>query len=160
MSKKSLLEVANVNLFKNVNEQIEFSLAKDERTQAHYSGYDKKKGYDVRGVRAKFAGDKTYIRLAIATTEDGKREYHNAALFVNEKKEGKQPDFTGSVNLTKEAKGPKLRLAAWKKVGEKAGEYLSISISEYLPKAEAKSAPAAPARRPSTTVEESDFIQF
>lgn len=156
MSKKALLAVANVNLFKNVNEQIEFSLAKDEKTQAHYSGFDREKGYDVRGVRAKF-GEKTYIRLVLTTTEDGKREYHNAALFVNEEKTGKQPDFTGSVNLTKEAKGPKLRLAAWKKTGAKAGEYLSVSISEYLPKAEAKTAPAAPARRPSETIEENSI---
>jgi hypothetical protein len=142
MSKQSLLTLANFNLFKNTNQEIEFSIAKDSRVQAQYSGYDKQKGYDVRGIKAKSAAGKGYIRLSMSMTDgNGQKEYHNGALFVNDKKaEGsKQPDFQGSVNLDNVADGPKLRLSAWKKSGEKAGDYLSIAIQEFMTKDQAAS---------------------
>lgn len=133
MSKQFLLTLGNFNLFCNTNPEIEFSIAKDNRVQAKYSAYDKTKGYDVRGIRAKSNAGVGYIRLSISTVdENGNREYHNGALFVNDKKQTeKQPDFQGSVNLDNKSDGPKLRLSAWKKMGEKAGDYLSISIQEF-----------------------------
>ena len=147
MSKQSLLTLANFNLFRNTNQDIEFSLAKDSRVQAQYSAYDKSKGYDVRGIRAKSNKGVTYIRLSISMVNDkGVREYHNGALFKNDKKQAeKQPDFQGSVNLDNKTDGPKLRLSAWKKKGEKAGDYLSISIQEFQSKDKAaeKGAPAS-----------------
>lgn len=141
MSKQSLLTLANFNLFRNTNSQIEFSIAKDNRVQAGYSAYDKSKGYDVRGIRQKSAAGVGYIRLSISMIDGaGNREYHNGALFVNDKKEtDKQPDFQGSVNLDNKTDGPKLRLSAWKKTGEQAGDYLSVSIQEFQSREEAAS---------------------
>lgn len=133
MSKQFLLTLANFNLFSNTNPEIEFSINKDTRVQAQYSGYDKPKGFDVRGIRAKSAAGSGYIRLSLSIVDDqNQREYHNGALFVNDKKmTEKHPDFQGSVNLDNKTDGPKLRLSAWKKTGEKAGDYLAISIQEY-----------------------------
>jgi len=133
MSKQSLLTLANFNLFKNTNSEIEFSRSKDDRVPAAYSSYDKQKGYDVRGIRAKSGTGVSYIRLSIAiANSDGQKEFHNGALFVNDKKETeKHPDFQGSVNLDNKQDGPKLRLSAWKKTGPKSGDYLSVSIQEF-----------------------------
>lgn len=133
MSKQSLLTLGNFNLFKNTNSEIEFSMSKDNRVPAAYSSYDKSKGYDVRGIRAKpTGGGAGYIRLSIAILEsDGQRTFHNGALFVNEKKADKQPDFQGSINLDNKTDGQKLRLSAWKKTGPKSGDYLSVSIQEF-----------------------------
>lgn len=147
MSKHSLLALANFNLFTNTNQEIEFSIAKDNRVQAQFSGYDKAKGFDARGIKAKSGAGVGYIRLSISTIDEaGKRTYFNGALFVNDKKETeKQPDFQGSVNLDNTTDGPKLRLSAWKKKGEKAGDYLSISIQEFLTKEQVAANAAAPA---------------
>lgn len=167
MSKLTLLALANVNLFVNTNEKVEFSISKDQRVQAQYSGYDKAKGYDIRGVRAKSAAGKGFIRLSFSLIDDqGQRAYFNGALFKNDKKSAaNQPDMQGSLNLDNKTDGPKLRLAAWKKVGEKAGDYLSIAIQEFQAQTGsgtgansgafdvddvpvARSVPAAPAARP------------
>lgn len=142
MSKQNLLRLANFNIFQNTNEKIEFSLSKDNRVQAQYSGYDKSKGYDVRGVRQKSSAGKGYIRLSVSLIDGEARTYFNGALFKNEKKttEG-QPDFRGSLNLDNQQDGPKLALAAWIKTGEKAGDYLSVAISEFQER-EGSQAPA------------------
>lgn len=138
MSKQNLLRLANFNVFQNTNEKIEFSLSKDNRVQAQYSGYDKDKGYDVRGVRQKSSAGKGYIRLSVALIDGESRQYYNGALFKNDKKAtDKQPDFRGSLNLDNQQDGPKLSLAAWIKRGEKAGDYLSIAISEFQSKDDA-----------------------
>jgi hypothetical protein len=142
MSKQALLTLKNFNLFKaaSATEQktpIEFSIRKGEKVPAEFSSYDKDKGWDIRGIRIKgdkAAGKKGYIRLSVSVTENGKREFYNAALFGAEKKGEKSPDLTGSLTLTDGKDGEKLRLAAWKKTGPKSGEYLSISVSEYQPK--------------------------
>ncbi len=135
MSKQNLLRLANFNVFQNTNEKIEFSLSKDNRVQAQYSGYDKDKGYDIRGVRQKSTAGKGYIRLSVALIDGDSRQYYNGALFKNDKKATeKQPDFRGSLNLDNQQDGPKLSLAAWIKSGEKAGDYLSIAISEFQSK--------------------------
>lgn len=132
MSKQSLLRLGNFNVFTNTNEKIEFSLSKDNRVQAQYSGYDKSKGYDVRGVRQKSSAGKGYIRLSVALVEGESRTYFNGALFKNEKKNAdKQPDFRGSLNLDNQQDGPKLSLSAWIKRGEKSGDYLSVAMNEY-----------------------------
>jgi len=81
---------------------------------------------------------KGFIRLSISLIENGSRTYFNGALFKNERKESdKQPDMQGSINLDNQPGGPKLRLAAWKKTGDKAGDYLSIAIQEYQSKDDA-----------------------
>ena len=141
MSKQSLLTLGDFNLFRNTNKDIEFSKAKDDRVQAEYSAYDKQKGYDVRGIRARSEAGVPFIRLSISIlNSDGGRDYHNAALFTNDKKTtDKHPDFQGTVNLDNKKDGPKLRLSAWKKKGEKAGDYLSVSIRDYQPKQEGES---------------------
>jgi hypothetical protein len=133
MSKQSLLAIANVNLFKNTNEKIEFSLSQGSRVQAQYSSYDKEKGYDVRGVTQTSSSGKNYKRLVFSTTDaTGKKEYHNGALFKNEQRTtDKQPDYTGTINLDNQPQGEKLRLSAWIKNGEKSGPYLSIAIQEF-----------------------------
>lgn len=143
MSKQSLLTLANFNLFRNTNPEIEFSRSKDDRVQAQYSSYDKQKGYDVRGIKAKSGSGVSYIRLSIAiSNSDGQKEFHNGALFVNDKKETeKQPDFQGSINLDNKSDGPKLRLSAWKKSGPKSGDYLSISVQEFRERSDAPQAP-------------------
>lgn len=161
MSKAKLLSVGNFNLFKNENAQIEFNLAKDSKVQADYSAYNNDKGYGARGIRAKSKAGAGYIRLSISVNKDGGGfEFFNAALFAvkpADKKSEKSPDFTGTVNLDNQTNGPKLRLAAWKKSGEKAGGYLSVNISEFSPPPavdEPKSAPvpaevvAAPKKTP------------
>ena len=140
MSKQQLLAIANFNLFTNTNPAIEFSISKDERVQAQRSSYDKDKGFDVRAIMAKSDNGVLYMRLSMSVkTEESGRQYFNGALFTNEKKESdKQPDYQGSVNLDNSKDGPKLRLSAWKKTGEKAGAYLSVSIQEFLTKEEAQ----------------------
>ena len=136
MSKATLVKLANLNIFRNQNPEIEFSITKDQRVQAQYSAYDKAKGYDVRGIRATSGDGKTYIRLTISLAEEGSvRQYFNGALFYQKQEPGsKQPEYTGSLNLDNKKDGPKLRLAAWPKQGEKAGPYLSVAISEFREK--------------------------
>jgi uncharacterized protein (DUF736 family) len=155
MSKQSLLTLANFNLFRNTNQEIEFSISKDNRVQAQYSGYDKAKGFDVRGIKARSSAGVGYIRLSIGMSDaNGQREFHNGALFVNDKKTtDKQPDFQGSVNLDNSKDGPKLRLSAWKKTGEKAGPYLSISIQEF----QVKDQPAAQDAKAPTAQDDFDM---
>jgi hypothetical protein len=155
MSKESLLSLGNFNLFKNESEKVQFKVSKDESVQANYNGYDASK-YDVRGVVAKSKAGLTFIRLAIATIEGEKREYHNAALFtVKEKKSEKSPDYTGSIDLDNQPGGPKLRLAAWKKKGTKVDIYLSVAISEAQEQdaptpVVIKNAPVVPMKVPTT----------
>ena len=144
MSKAILLALANFNLFKNVNPEIEFSRSRDDRVMAQYSGYENKEGktkYDVRGIKARGASGKGYIRLSISIIGgDGRKQFFNGALFRNDKRETvKQPDFQGSVNLDNQQDGPKLRMSAWKKSGPKAGDYLSVAIQEFLTREEAES---------------------
>lgn len=158
-AKNALLQLANLNMFQNGdpkdpqnpgNPKIEFSKSRDDRVQANYSGYDKVKGFDVRGIRAKSAATAThpkgrgYIRLSLSLVDsEQKRHYFNGALFKNDKKNAeKQPDFQGSLNLDNQADGPKMRLSAWVKKGAQAGDYLSIAVQEFLTREEAAAAKA------------------
>lgn len=138
MSKESLLELEFFNLFKNNDDRIQYSLSKEEKVRADYSSYDKLK-FDVKGINATSQGTGDYIRLTIATISGEKREYHNGVLFVAQKDHDAQPDYFGTVSLDKERGGPTLRLAAWKKVGEKAGDFLSVAISEHMAKQQGES---------------------
>jgi len=52
------------------------------------------------------------------------------SLFKNEKKNDKQPDYTGTF---KDADGKEYRLAAWVKEGAK-GKFFSLLASEPQPK--------------------------
>lgn len=133
MSQSAILNIKNINLFTNENPEIQFSLSRDEKVTAQYSAYDKEKGYDLRGVRAKSKAGKGYIRMVLSLTGDegSKRQYFQAALFKNDKKDtDKAPDFRGSVQFS-ENQDDKLALAAWIKTGDKAGKYMSIAISEF-----------------------------
>lgn len=134
----AILAIGNFNLFKaqpmKDGKHLEFSVRKGEKQNADFSAYEKEKGLDVRGIRVagdKAAGKKGFIRLSMSLMEGGQRTYFNAALFGAEKKAENQPDMTGSVDV---GDGKKLRLAAWKKTGQTAGDYLSIAISEIKPK--------------------------
>ena len=130
MSKASVLAIKNINLFTNENKEIQFSLSRENKVTAQYSAYDKEKGYDLRGVRAKSAAGKGYIRLVLSLSGEEKRSYFQGALFKNDKKESeKSPDFRGSITI---GEGNKLALSAWIKTGEKAGQYLSVAISEFV----------------------------
>lgn len=129
MSKSQILSIKNINLFTNVNPEIEFSLSRDEKMTASYSAYDKEKCYDLRGIRAKSKAGKGYIRLVLSITDGAKRDYFQGALFTNDKKESdKSPDFRGSITISEDVK---VALSAWIKTGDKAGKYLSIAISEF-----------------------------
>lgn len=129
MSKSKILAIKNINLFTNENAEIQFSLSREQKVTAQYSAYDKEKAYDLRGIRAKSKAGKGYIRLVLSLSGAEKREYFQGALFKNEKKEGaKSPDFRGSVTVNDDVK---VALAAWIKTGDKAGQYLSIAISEF-----------------------------
>jgi len=162
MSKQAILAIQNVNLFKVAQpkegkQPLQFSVSKDKKVNADFSFYDKEKGIDVRGIRVagdKAAGKKGYIKVAFAIKDGDKTSYMNGALFGNEKKADGQPDLTGTLTIGDE----KLRLAAWKKVGEKAGDYLSIRISEYQ-KAEASQAPEVPAEEPKAVTVKDDDLQ-
>ena len=153
MSKQSLLNAANFNFFKNTDPKKEMVKGKDAdgaliRVMADYSHWNQETILNVIGkkekaTKGKLAG-KTFIRLTFGTTDvNGQKEYHSGALFYvrpEDKKNPKQPDFTGSVNLDNDPAGPKLKLAAWMKKGEKSGDYLSVAISEFQEKNDAASA--------------------
>ncbi|WP_350357257.1 hypothetical protein [Paraburkholderia fungorum] len=88
----------------------------------------------IIGIKALSQGGKQYIRLVFIDRNGLDNEYHNAALFLNEKKDGeKQPDYTGSIDLDRDG-NERLRLAAWLKNSDRAGRYLSVSVSEFLAK--------------------------
>ena len=145
MSKSAILAIKNINLFTNDNPEIQFSLSREEKVTAQYSAYDKEKGYDLRGVRAKSAAGQGYIRLVLSLVgaQGEKRAYFQGALFKNEKKETeKAPDFRGSITVSE---GVKLALSAWIKTGEKAGQYLSVAISEFQSDSSAQPPARAPA---------------
>ena len=92
----------------------------------------------IIGVKALSQSGKSYIRLVFIDRNGLDNVYHNAALFLNEKKEKEaHPDYYGSVDLDRDGHD-RLRLAAWIKTGERAGKYLSISVSEGLPVAREK----------------------
>ena len=150
--KEALLAIANLNLFQNTNEQIQFAVSRGEKIQAAYSAWNKDKGYDIRGIKAKSNAGVGYIRLSMSYIDaDGQRHYFNGALFKNDKKTGdKHPDRTGVLNLDNQEHGERLRLSGWLMKGEKAGEYLSIAISEFMTKDEVESA-KAPAQAPAQT---------
>jgi hypothetical protein len=132
----AVLAIKNINLFPNESDQVEFSLSKENKVTAQYATYDAKKGYDLRGVRAKSKDGKGYVRLVLSLSGEP-RQYFQAALFKNEKKQSdKAPDFRGSITIEKdEEQGDlKLGLSAWVKEGEKSGKYLAIAISEIKEK--------------------------
>ena len=53
---------------------------------------------------------------------------NKGALFVNERKEnGKQPDYTGKINID----GVEKKLAGWKKESKSGKTFLSLSISDF-----------------------------
>lgn len=143
MSKQVLLALANANLFVNKSEKVKFFTAKEQSQVADYSAFDPEKGYDIKGINVA-KGDLKYIRLTIILGDGENRAYFGGALFPNTKKgdNEKAADFTGSINLTRDKGGEKLRLAAWNKKGEKAGDYLSLAISQFQEKTEQAEATA------------------
>lgn len=162
MSKTAILAIGNFNLFKanpkEGQEHPKFQVDKETKVNADYSFYDKEKGIDVRGIRVSgnaAEGKKPYIRISISIKEGDKRSYINGALFASEKKTENQPEMTGTLNIGED----KLRLAAWKKTGAKAGDFLSIRVSEYQ-KSEAAQPEPEPAKQPATTADDDDDTTF
>ncbi|AJZ56446.1 hypothetical protein OI25_8146 (plasmid) [Paraburkholderia fungorum] len=128
----------NFSLFKNTVDGITFNKSKDEKVRADYNGNgserDGAEKIQIIGIKALSQGGKQYIRLVFIDRNGLDNEYHNAALFLNEKKDGeKQPDYTGSIDLDRDG-NERLRLAAWLKNSDRAGRYLSVSVSEFLAK--------------------------
>lgn len=126
-----LIAIANVLVFTNKSDKVLFHTSKDTKVQATMAGFDKDKGYDLKLLAGNKDG-KEYIRVeAVAESE-----FLNGVLFpTKNKKTDKSPDYYGQLD-TRGENGDVIvaRLAGWKKVGAKAGEFLSISIT----------APAAP----------------
>lgn len=80
----------------------------------------------IVAVKATSKAGQPYYRLLVIRKNGENTIYHDGALFKNERKENQnQPDLTGSLDLDKD--GNRLRLAAWMKIGEKAGPYLSVT---------------------------------
>lgn len=57
---------------------------------------------------------------------------NNLIIFRNEKKEGKQPDYSGEVNISGEIKS----IALWVKEAKNGKKFFSGQISDKLKKAE------------------------
>lgn len=55
---------------------------------------------------------------------------NNLIIFRNEKKEGKQPDYSGEVNISGEIKN----IALWVKEAKNGKKYFSGQISERIKK--------------------------
>jgi len=56
-------------------------------------------------------------------------EYDNTnrgVLFTNKKKNEKQPDFTGQINI----EGKEWEISGWKKTSSKGTEFTSLSVRE------------------------------
>lgn len=126
----------NFSLFKNTNDGITFNKSKDEKVRADYNGNGSERDaadkIQIIGIKALSAAGKQYIRLVFIDRTGLDNTYYNAALFLNEKKDSeKQPDYTGSVDLDRDG-NERLRLAAWLKTSDRAGRYLSVSVSEFL----------------------------
>lgn len=136
----ALIAIANVLVFTNKNDKVRFFTKKDESVPATMSGFEDGK-YDLKLLAGAKDG-KEYIR--ISAKADG--EYVRGVLFPTQaKKTDKSPDYYGQLEVDGKTVA---RLSAWKKVGAKAGEFLSISIQEPTaaePTAEPADAAAAAA---------------
>lgn len=65
---------------------------------------------------------------------------NRGVLFRNDKKDSdNHPDYTGKINID----GDEKRLAAWLRESKSGNKFLSISISEFQPKAEGSAYNAA-----------------
>lgn len=107
----------------------------------------------IVAVKATSKAGQPYYRLLVIRKDGENTIYHDGALFRNERKEAQnQPDLTGSLDLDKD--GNRLRLAAWMKTSEKAGQYLSV-VGELPRKADASTASTA-----STSAEDDFGVPF
>lgn len=121
-----LIALANVALFNNNSDKVMFYVNKTDKVKATMSGFDNDKGYDIKALAGEKDG-KPYIRISFAIGEGENREYANGVLFpTKDKKSEKSPDYYGVIG---EVNAPVARLAAWEHTGEKAGKFLSLSIS-------------------------------
>lgn len=121
-----LIAIKNVLVFNNVSDKVQFFTKKDEKVKATMSGYDKDKGYDIKLLAANKDG-KEYIRVQV----NAENEFLNGVLFpTKEKRSANSPDYYGQLDARSD-NGDVIvaRLAAWKKTGPKAGEFLSLSIT-------------------------------
>lgn len=121
----ALIAIANVLVFTNKNDKVRFFTKKDESVPATMSGFEDGK-YDLKLLAGAKDG-KEYIRVEAVSAG----EFVNGVLFPTKaKKTDKSPDYYGQLE-TRGENGDVIvaRLAAWKKTGPKAGDYLSISIT-------------------------------
>jgi hypothetical protein len=158
MSKERLLEIGQMNIFPNMKPKVTFLKGKNETTGeletviADFSGYDSAKGYDIKAINGSYGEGKDYIRLSFTVSHENDKTYFNGALFKNaNKREGSNdPDFTGSLDLTRDRNGEKLDLSGWNKTGRESGKPF-ISISARKPKDGNKQA-SSPAKSPNSQV--------
>jgi uncharacterized protein (DUF736 family) len=134
-----MIKTFNFNLFNATPKEGAEAPMFTKEAPADYTGSTRDEGVThILGRRAVSKDGKKYIK--VRCTIDGK--VHFGALFKNDKKESEnQPDFTGSLDLDDKGE-ERLRLAAWAKTGEKAGKYLSVSVSEFLKESAAATATA------------------
>ncbi len=133
-----MITTFNFNLFTVATKEGAEAPKFTKDTAADYTGSTRDEGVThILGRKAVAQSGQKYIK--IRATLDGK--VHFGALFRNEKKQAEnQPDFTGSLDLDDNG-DERLRLAAWAKEGEKAGKYLSVSVSPFQKKEETAGAP-------------------
>lgn len=121
-----LIALANVLVFANQSDKVQFFASKDTKVKATMAGFDTGKGYDVKLLAGEKDG-KEYIRVQA----NAEGEFVNGVLFPTKaKKTEKSPDYYGQLEA-KDGEGNNVivaKLSAWKKTGQKAGEFLSISI--------------------------------
>lgn len=128
------MEGITFNLFKvGTKEAPLFRKGRDGApdTPAEYVGSSQDPAVQkIVGVKALAKNGQPYYKITIVRKDGDRPVYYDGALFPNDRKvEGsRQPDLTGSLDLDKES-GRRLRLAAWVKTGQKAGQYLSVSGS-------------------------------
>lgn len=68
---------------------------------------------------------------------------NSGVLFKNDRKDSeKQPDYTGKINVA----GKELQLAAWLRDGKK-GKFMSLKVSEFQQKSEARTSYDEPVRQ-------------
>ena len=72
---------------------------------------------------------------------------NSGALFKNEKKHDKSPDYTGEITIN----GKELRLAAWLKESSTGNKFLSLAVTE---KQERQEQQAQPTRQPELAKED------
>lgn len=137
---KSFLSNLTINVFRCQHTEgrtpIEFSISKDEKVKALFSGY-KKGVYDIRFITAKKPkSQEIFMRISLALDHaDGKKRFFNGAFFTNAHKvQGDQkPNYTGVLNLDQQKNGEKMAMSVWLKTSDnpETGKYYTVRFREF-----------------------------